>query len=127
MTETSTREWPAQWLRGALPLCVLRIVADEGPLHGYVIAQSLEHAGLGAIGGGTLYPLLGRFERDGLVTTDWVAGENGPAKKVYTVTEQGSRYVATEAARWAEFSEITTRAISGAQTKEREHDHVGER
>lgn len=121
MAKEPSREWPAQWLRGSLSLCALRVIADHGPLHGYAITQLLEAAGVGMIGGGTLYPLLGRFERDGLVTTDWVTGENGPAKKVYTITPGGTEQLEADAARWVEFSAITTRVIAGSQVEDR-HD-----
>ena len=108
----STPEWPAQWLRGPLPLCALRVIADHAPLHGYAITQHLERAGLGVIGGGTLYPLLGRFERDGLVTTDWVAGASGPARKVYTLTDAGVQRLTADAERWQQFSRTTTTLIT---------------
>ncbi len=58
--------WPAEWLRGALEVCVLGVL-DRGPTYGYAIAAALEDAGLGVVKGGTLYPLLGRLEAAGLV------------------------------------------------------------
>lgn len=112
MVAESTQEWPAQWLRGPLPLCTLRVIADHAPLHGYAITQRLQQAGLGNIGGGTLYPLLGRFERDGLVTADWIAGASGPARKVYTLTDLGSERLEAEADRWRQFSKTTTTLIT---------------
>lgn len=112
-----TPEWPAQWLRGPLPLCALRVIAQHAPLHGYAITQYLERAGLGTIGGGTLYPLLGRFERDGLVTTDWVAGASGPAKKVYTLTNLGMQRLEIDADRWRRFSETTTALITKEEVR----------
>lgn len=112
MVVESAQEWPAQWLRGPLPLCVLRVVTQHAPLHGYAITQHLQQAGLGNIGGGTLYPLLGRFERDGLVTTDWVAGANGPAKKVYALTALGAERLQADTDRWSQFSKITTALIA---------------
>lgn len=112
MVKNDSHEWPPQWLRGPLPLCTLRVIARHAPLHGYAITQRLEDAGLGTIKGGTLYPLLGRFERDGLVTTDWVAGESGPAKKVYSMTEQGADRLRAEADRWQRFATTTTALIA---------------
>ena len=105
-------EWPAQWLRGPLSLCALRVIADHGPLHGYAIARQLEDAGLGSITGGTLYPMLGRLDRDELVTTDWVAGESGPAKKTYTITSGGTALLKQEGAQWVRFSAATAALIS---------------
>lgn len=116
-TVQSDLPWPPQWLRGALPLCALRIVADHGPLHGYGITRRLEAGGLGDIGGGTLYPLLGRLERDGLVTADWVAGGGGPARKVYAVTEAGAAELAAQGRLWHRFATTTT-ALIGALGRE---------
>lgn len=112
MSSEPIQEWPAQWLRGPLPLCVLGVIAQHAPLHGYAITRRLQQAGLGTIGGGTLYPLLGRFERDGLVTSDWVTGQSGPAKKVYALTDLGAGRLAADAERWRQFSQTTDILIS---------------
>ena len=111
MTRTSA-DWPAQWLRGPLPLCVLHTIAAEQPVHGYGITRALEMSGLGSIGGGTLYPLLGRLERDGLVETAWVPGDSGPARKTYAITSAGTSYLSQEAAAWMQFTKMTTELLS---------------
>lgn len=80
--------WPSEWLRGVLDVCVLRILAD-GPTYGYAIAARLADGGLGVIKGGTLYPLLGRLETGGLVTVEWRAGDGGPGRKYYDLTDAG--------------------------------------
>ncbi len=49
------QEWPAEWLRGVLELCVLRAVA-EGPTYGYEIAARLEGSGLGKVKEGPSTP-----------------------------------------------------------------------
>jgi PadR family transcriptional regulator PadR len=111
MEAAAGEEWPAQWLRGALNLAVLRIVGEAEPCHGYAITRRLEQAGLGAIGGGTLYPLLARLERDGLTSAEWVAGDGGPAKKVYRLTPRGRAHLARESADWVRFCRTTLRLI----------------
>lgn len=73
-----TAPWPAEWMRGVLEVCVLHVVG-RGPTYGYAIAQALEEAGLGAVKGGTLYPLLARFEQAGLVDVEWRPGTGGRA------------------------------------------------
>src|SRR5665647_3325439 len=90
--------WPSGWLRGVLELCVLRSVAD-GPTYGYAIATHLAESGLGTVKGGTLYPLLSRFESAGLVTVEWRAGEGGPGRKYYRLTDAGRRRRAARRAR----------------------------
>jgi len=110
-------EWPAQWLRGPLPLCVLRVIAGEQPVHGYGIQRALETAGFGTIGGGTLYPMLGRLERDGYVVTEWVAGGSGPARKTYAITPAGEKHLALASSLWARFTHTTTTLMAAYQWK----------
>ena len=84
----STVTQHSEWLRGVLGLCVLRTLAG-GPSYGYAIATALAEAGLGEVKGGTLYPLLARLEKNALVTVEWRAGEGGPGRKYFALTEAG--------------------------------------
>lgn len=111
-------DWPSDWLRGILGLLVLRVLA-EGPTYGYAIAVRLAEAGLGTLKGGTLYPLLSRFERDGLVTVDWRAGEGGPGRKYYLMTDRGHAELLVEGDRWARFAALTTAHVAPPGTPER--------
>lgn len=103
--------WPPQWLRGPLPLCVLHVVEREAA-HGYAIATRLEEMGLGTVGGGTLYPILNRLQRDGFLTAEWMAGDGGPGRKVYALTQQGSVELAAQGRRWQAFATTTSRALA---------------
>jgi len=93
----------AQWLRGVLDLCVLGLLA-RGDSYGYQLAQSLQAAGLGAIQGGTLYPVLLRLQRSGLVTVYWQEGGGGPARKYYRLSPAGHTVLAETAVQWAAFA-----------------------
>ena len=106
-------EWPPDWLRGVLGVCVLRVLAD-GPTYGYAISLRLEQEGIGAVKGGTLYPLLSRYEAAGLVEAQWRAGEGGPGRKYYELTVAGRRELETEAARWARFADLTRALVTAA-------------
>ncbi len=108
----SEHTWPSEWLRGVLDVCVLRILAD-GPTYGYAIAARLADAGLGAIKGGTLYPLLGRLEAGGLVTVEWRAGDGGPGRKYYDLTPAGRAELARRAALWDAFTRTIRDLVGG--------------
>lgn len=103
--------WPADWLRGALGVCVLHVVAG-GPTYGYAIASALAEAGLGVIKGGTLYPLLARLEEAGLVTVEWRAGDGGPGRKFYALTDAGRAEHDRQTSDWRAFVQTTTTFIS---------------
>jgi PadR family transcriptional regulator PadR len=38
---------------------------------------------------GTIYPILSRLAKDGLVQTEWVESNQGPPRKYYSLTESG--------------------------------------
>lgn len=99
----SDDNWPVEWLRGSLELCVLAVIS-RGTTYGYAIAQELQSAGLGEIKGGTLYPLLSRCERAYLVEVDWRQGESGPGRKYYSISAAGREYLQHQSRRWIDFT-----------------------
>jgi len=103
--------WPSEWLRGVLELCVLRVLAD-GETYGYAIATRLADDGLGTVKGGTLYPLLIRLETAGLVSAQWRAGDGGPGRKYYALTDHGRAELASTADRWSRFTALTGAIIA---------------
>ena len=76
----TTERRSSQLLRGVLDLCLLAVVADE-PAYGYEMTKRLRSRGLSIVGEGSIYPLLGRLERDGLVDTYRAASDGGPPRK----------------------------------------------
>lgn len=98
----ASQPWPSEWLRGALTLAVLRVLAD-GPTYGYAIANALEAAGFGSVKGGTLYPLLSRLEANGLVETEWRDGDGGPGRKYFLLSDDGRAQYTAQTALWRDF------------------------
>ena len=84
MTDTGWRE---QLRRGTLELAVLLAVAP-GRRYGLEIIRHLEVADL-VLTEGTIYPLLARLEREGLLKAEWVEGEGPRARKYYQLTAPG--------------------------------------
>lgn len=92
-----------QWLRGVLDVCVLALLGRRES-YGYELAQALDEAGMGQIQGGTLYPVLLRLQRTGLVAAEWREGEAGPARKYYRLTPSGEQTVQRLTADWTAFA-----------------------
>lgn len=105
--------WPGEWLRGALEVCVLAVLAG-GPTYGYAITSRLDELGLGAVKGGTLYPLLARLEESGAVTVEWRPGEGGPGRKYFTLTTRGREVLAAKGAAWTRFAGTTAAVVAGS-------------
>lgn len=78
-------------------LCVLR----GGPRYGLELLDRLHHdAGL-EVADGTIYPLLHRLERAGLVTADWQTDtDNGRPRKYYALTTKGEAELAAMLEEW---------------------------
>jgi PadR family transcriptional regulator PadR len=87
---------------------------EAGPSYGYAIIGELEQQGLGAIKGGTLYPLLTRYEAAGLVVTEWRPGEADPGRKHFSLTERGQTELARLRKEWARFTEISNSYLRAA-------------
>ena len=110
------RDRRAQWLRGVLDLCLLALLADRES-YGYELAQSLHGAGIGPIQGGTLYPVLMRLQKTGLVTARWHAGESGPARKYYSLTTAGADALRSTGSDWRRFSEQVNGLLKEVETR----------
>jgi PadR family transcriptional regulator, regulatory protein PadR len=89
----------SQLLRGVLDLCLLAVMG-EGPAYGYEMTKRLRARGLSIVGEGSIYPLLGRLERDGLVETRREASNGGPPRKYYSLSPDGRRALETGVEEW---------------------------
>lgn len=69
---------------------ILSLLVD-GPGHGYGMVERLAQLGLARPGVGSVYAVLRRFERGGLVTSTWEHQLAGPSRRVYRLTAAGAR------------------------------------
>lgn len=88
-----------QLLRGVLDLCLLAVI-EEGPAYGYEMTKRLRARGLAIVGEGSIYPLLGRLERDGLVDTYREASNGGPPRKYYRLSALGESELSAGVSEW---------------------------
>ncbi len=72
--------------RGTVVMAALATLSR--PTYGYALLESLAEAGF-AVDGNTLYPLLRRLEKQGLLTSEWNTEESRP-RKFYRVSPEGS-------------------------------------
>lgn len=100
-----------QLLRGALDMCLLAVLAQQ-PTHAYDLVVRLEQHGLPGVGYGTVYPLMGRLRRQGLVDERTEASPSGPPRKVFEVSPAGLTALGEWIHQWLD----TTSAINGVLT-----------
>lgn len=89
----------AQLRKGTLEGCILKIISREAT-YGYAIAVTLRESGFADLTEGTLYPLLLRLERKGLIAAEYRAGSGGPSRKYYRLTPDGAQCLAEFVAAW---------------------------
>ncbi len=93
-----------EMLKGTLEGVVLAILAGR-PAYGYEITAWLRDQGFSDIAEGTVYALLVRVERRGLVDVEKVPSEKGPPRKVYSLNDQGREYLDEFWKSWSFLSE----------------------
>jgi DNA-binding PadR family transcriptional regulator len=71
--------------RGTVVMAALATLGR--PTYGYALLETLAEAGF-AVDGNTLYPLLRRLEKQGLLTSEWNTEESRP-RKFYRVSRDG--------------------------------------
>jgi PadR family transcriptional regulator PadR len=91
--------WTTQLRKGILELGVLTALRGRR-LYGYDIVKRLGQIEGLVISEGTIYPILSRFKREGLVTTSLVESNEGPARKYYELTTIGRRELSRMRAAW---------------------------
>ncbi len=77
-----------QLRRGALEYCVLALLTTE-PRYGFDLVRRLGDVDGLVTSEGTIYPLLSRLRKDGLVTTAWRESDAGPPRRYYALSADG--------------------------------------
>ena len=88
----------SQMRKGFLEFPVLLIVGKKAT-YASDILKTLKKADLLVVEG-TLYPLLSRLKRYGLVAYSWKESRSGPPRKYYTITKKGIAALRTLEASW---------------------------
>lgn len=85
----------ASILPGLLRPCLLLLIAEGKSKHGYELSSALGELGLDvSADGGRLYRALRHLEKAGLVESSWDTQTNGPARRVYSITQAGIEFLA---------------------------------
>ena len=98
--------------RGALEHGV-RARLDGEPRSGLDIARGVGDDGVLLAGEGTLYPLLARLRKQGLVETTWAESTTGPPRRYYSLTAQGRIALASFQRTWKTFRDAVDATLLG--------------
>lgn len=90
MDNTFLENWATQLRKGMLELCILNAIKGTS-LYGYDIVRKLRSLDGLVISEGTIYPILSRLKREGLVQTSIAESREGPPRKYYQLSALGER------------------------------------
>lgn len=93
-------------------MCLLSLIREE-PSYGYQLARQLQQRGLALIAEGSIYPLLSRLERGGLVEGYLVQSSEGPARKYYRITDLGAKVLPAWISEWEAFRSGVDQVLEG--------------
>ena len=94
-----------QMRKGILEYCILQIIS-RGEVYASDMLVELTSARIMVVEG-TLYPLLTRLRKAGLVEYKWVESNSGPPRKYYWLTDEGQAFLKTLGKTWNELVKST--------------------
>jgi len=102
-------------LHGTLDLLILRSLALT-PMHGWAISKHIQQISQEVleVNQGSLYPALYRLENRGWIQAEWGEAPSGRRAKIYSLTNAGTRQLASEESHWEAFSLAVNRVLGTA-------------
>lgn len=93
-------KWRSQVVRGTLEYCILLMLGRRA-CYGYELLQELSKYPVISSTESTVYPLLRRLQKEGLLKSFWQDSSEGlPPRKYYSLTADGEEYVKLMSAEW---------------------------
>jgi transcriptional regulator len=99
-----------EWKKGSGEMLILSLLEDQ-PRHGYDISKLIESRSGGALRFHvtTLYPLLYRLEKRGLIQGRWVEKEGQRRRRYYRLTREGEKTLSEQRRNWQAFAQAIAR------------------
>lgn len=93
---------PVNW-----PVPVILLCLREWNSYGYELMERASAFGFGSLNAPTTYRTLRRMEGDGVIESSWTDSDEGPARRVYSITDAGVAYLDL----WVEYLESYRRTM----------------
>jgi len=104
--------WISQIRKGVVEVAILGMVSRREMYGSEIVSELSDRPGL-AISAGTIYPLLARLKKAGLIDSVWRESPVGPPRKYYTLTALGQGELAEMASAWDGVSADITAVLKG--------------
>jgi len=94
-------------------MCLLSIINEEAS-YGYEMVKKLRHRGLDLASEGSIYPLLSRLQKQGIIEGYLVQSSEGPARKYYRMSNRGKEVLGQWLGEWSEFRNSVDAVLNGS-------------
>jgi PadR family transcriptional regulator PadR len=110
-----------QLRKGILELAILGALS-RGRHYGYSLVRTIAGTADIDLTEGTIYPILGRLAKEGLVQSEWVESSQGPPRKYYSLTVKGQEAYRILDGEFKKLASIVSNARRGAVPGDRGED-----
>ena len=98
-------------------MCLLALIAEE-PSYGYEMVDKLGRKNLALVSEGSIYPLLSRLQRQGLVEGYLVEGPGGgPPRKYYRIQDVGKQRLDEWTSEWKQLASGVANVLNGERSE----------
>ena len=112
----------AQMRKGVLEMCILSIIAEAKEAYPSDILTKIENMSDNTsnekliVKQGTLYPLLARMKKAGWLHYTWKESDQGPPRKYYHITEEGSTFLSLLFGAWKDLVNVVNLSTQSLQS-----------
>lgn len=96
-------KWQSQIRKGTLEFIILLVLKKE-EFYGYELIKKIKMSLNMETSEGTIYPILTRLKKAGLVNTRWEHPDSGMPRKYYQITQKGVQTVDEMRKEWTQFA-----------------------
>ena len=122
--DTERERRVTQLRKGILELAIMGSLYRQQH-YGYSLVRVLTGDGSLSLKEGTVYPILTRLDKEGLVRSEWVESDQGPPRKYYSLTANGRRIFESLMPEFDQLVSLVKQSRNGA--KSRQDQSLGER
>ncbi|MFL2638609.1 MAG: PadR family transcriptional regulator [Flavobacteriaceae bacterium] len=105
----STENFKIQIRKGLLEFCILQIISRE-EVYTSDIIDELNNSKIIVVEG-TVYPLLNRLKKLGYIQHVWRESDQGPPRKYYSITFQGTLHLSKLIVSWNELEDSVKKLL----------------
>lgn len=124
MRDVPAVDFPLGMPRNYLRPCLLLLLA-EGTSHGYELLDQMAELGMDRSDPGRVYRCLRAMDEEGLVHSTWEPSAVGPARRTYTVTDEGREWLHVLAGSVADVSRALTTYQGRYRMLLEQNEHAG--